>query len=86
METLKPISQWFKKLCERHRAKRRLKRERFLDNLSCESINITEFDGRLYITYRDVPVVRVDDVKIDPVKLVAQARKDYLAWKAKFNV
>ena len=58
---------------------------RYLVNLSCENINVTEFNGRLYISYKEVPIVRVDDLKGKAPDILAQAREDYLAWKEKFN-
>lgn len=62
-----------------------MKRCHYLDNLSCESINVTEFNGRLHISYKGVPIVRVDDLKGKAPEILAQSREDYLAWKAKFN-
>lgn len=32
-----------------------------------------------------VPIVRVDDLKAKAPEILAQAREDYLAWRAKFN-
>lgn len=85
MKIFKSIRQFFKKLREQYHAARHQRRVQQLDNLSCESINVTEFNGRLYIAHNGVPVVRVDDLKVKVPELLAQAREDYLAWKAKFN-
>lgn len=85
MKILQSIRQFFKRLRKQYHAARQQKRVQHLNNLSCESINVTEFNGRLYIAYNGVPIVRVDDLKVKAPELLAQAREDYLAWKAKFN-
>lgn len=85
MNPLKSISKSFRNVRERYHTAKQQKRARRLDNLSCESINVTEFNGRLYIAYSGVPVVRMDDIKVKVPELLAQSREDFLAWKAKFN-
>ena len=85
MKMLKSVRQFLKKLREEYSAAKQQKRVQNLKNLSCESINVMEFNGRLYIAYNGVPVVRVDDIKIKVTDLLAQSREDYLTWKVKFN-
>lgn len=85
MKILQSIRQTWKRLREQYHASRHQKRVRYLDNLSCENINVTEFNGRLYISYKEVPIVRVDDLKGKAPDILAQAREDYLTWKEKFN-
>lgn len=85
MKILQSIRQIWKRLREQYHASRHQKRVRYLDNLSRENINVTEFNGRLYISYKEVPIVRVDDLKGKAPEILAQAREDYLAWKEKFN-
>ena len=85
MKILQSIRQTWKRLREQYHASRHRKRVRYLVNLSCENINVTEFNGRLYISYKEVPIVRVDDLKGKAPDILAQAREDYLAWKEKFN-
>ncbi|MCM1140775.1 MAG: hypothetical protein NC453_19570 [Muribaculum sp.] len=85
MKIFKAIHRWFRKLREDYHESRQQKRSHYLDNLSCESINVMEFDGRVYVSYKGVPVVRVEDLKVKTPELLAQSRADYLAWKAKFN-
>lgn len=85
MKSLKAITQWFRKLREQYHEAQHQKRSRYLDNLSCDAINVIEFNGRLHIAYEGVPIVRVDDLKGKVPELLAQSREDYLAWKAKFN-
>ncbi len=85
MKLTQTIRQWFRKLKENHREYRKLKRAQYLDNLSCEKINVMEFNGRMYVSYNGVPIVRIEDLKVKAPELLAQAREDYLAWKEKFN-
>lgn len=85
MRILSAIHQWFRKMRENYHEAKQQRRVHYLDNLSCESINVMEFDGRVYVSYKGVPVVRVDDMKVKVPELLAQSRADYLAWKAKFN-
>lgn len=85
MNIFKSIYQFFKKLHTQYHTTKQQKRLQLLSNLSCELINVTEFNGRLYISYNNVPMIRVDDLKVKVPELLAQAREDYLAWKAKFN-
>lgn len=85
MKFLKAITQWFRKLREQYHEAQQQKRCRYLDNLSCDNINVIEFNGRLHIAYKGVPIVRVDDLKGKAPEILAQSREDYLEWKAKFN-
>lgn len=85
MKFIEAIGQWFRKVREQYHEERQQKRCHYLDNLSCESINVTEFNGRFHISYKGVPIVRVDDLKGKAPEILAQSREDYLAWKAKFN-
>lgn len=75
----------FLKWKQDYRARQAQKRAIMLDNLSCEDINVMEFNGRLYISHNGVPIVRVEDLKVKAPELLVQAREDYLAWKSKFN-
>lgn len=85
MEFLNFIGRRFDSLKERRRNSKLEKRTRKLDILSCETINVMEFNGRLYVAFDGVPIVRVDDLKVKTPELLAQSREDFLAWKAKFD-
>lgn len=85
MKILQSIRQVWKRFREQYHASKHQKHVQYLDNLSCESINVTEFNGRLHISYKGVPIVRVDDLKGKAPEILAQSREDYLAWKDKFN-
>lgn len=85
MKFINAIRNWLKRINERSKAACQECRSKQLENISCKSINVTEFNGRLYIAYDGVPIVRVDDLKAKAPEILAQAREDYLAWRAKFN-
>lgn len=85
MKFINAIRNWLKRINERSKAACQERRAKQLENISCKCINVTEFNGRLYIAYDGVPVVRVDDLKTKAPELLAQAREDYLAWRAKYN-
>jgi hypothetical protein len=85
MNFLNAIREWLKKYRTQSQEAKQQQQVRDLENLSCENINVTEFNGRLYISYKGVPIVRVDDLKVKAPELLAQSRVDYLAWKEKFN-
>lgn len=86
MKLINAIRNWLKRTNERSKAACQERRAKQLDNLSCRNINVIEFNGRLYVAYSGVPIVRVDDLKVKVPEILAQAREDYLAWKEKFNV
>lgn len=85
MKFINAICNWLKGIKERSYAARQERRTKQLENISCKRINVIEFNGRLYIAHDEVPIVRVDDLKAKAPDILAQAREDYLAWKAKFN-
>ncbi len=85
MKFFNAICNWLKGVNERSQAKCQERQTKRLENISCQSINVAEFNGRLYISHDGVPIVRVDDLKAKAPEILAQAREDYLAWRAKFN-
>lgn len=85
MSLFNNICQWFAQKRENCRKKHEAMREAYNEMNACENINVTEFDGRIYISYDGIPIVRVEDLKVKPTELLAQARVDYLAWKKKQN-
>lgn len=85
MKFFNAICNWLKRIKERSQATCQERRTKQLENISCKSINVIEFNGRLYIAHDGVPIVRVDDLKAKAPEILAQAREDYLAWRAKFN-
>jgi hypothetical protein len=85
MEFFHAIQEWVRKFFAQSQEARQQQQVKDLDNLSCENINVTEFNGRLYIAYKGIPIVRVENLNVEAPELLAQSRADYLAWKAKFN-
>lgn len=86
MKFINAILNWLKRINADMQANKHERRSKQLDNLSCGDINVIEFNGRLYISHKGTPIVRVDDLKVKVPELLAQAREDYLAWKDKFNM
>lgn len=76
---------WLKRIKEQAHEAKQKKREQYLAKTSWEDINVIEFNGRIYISYQDVPIVRVDNLKVEATELLAQAREDYVAWCNKFD-
>lgn len=85
MKFINAIRNWLKRINERSKAVCQERRTKQLKNISCKSINVIEFNGRLYVAHDGVPIVRVDDLKAKAPEILAQAREDYLAWREKFN-
>lgn len=85
MKFIKAICNWLKSVKESSQAKCQERRTKRMENISCKSINVIEFNGRLYIAHDGVPIVRVEDLKAKAPEILAQAREDYLAWDMKFN-
>lgn len=85
MKLVISIRERLKHLQAQYYEARQIKRANMLENLSCENINVMEFNGRLYVSYKGVPIVRVEDLKVKATELLAQSRVDYLNWKEKFK-
>ncbi len=83
MNLFNNICQWVAKKRESIRKNDEAMRVAYNDLTARENINVTEFDGRIYISYDGIPIVRVEDLKIKPTEFLSQARTDYLAWKEK---
>lgn len=79
------IGQWFAKMRENYRQKKEQMRIAHNELSARENINVTEFDGRIYISYDGIPIVRVEDLKVKPTELLVQSRKDYLSWQESTN-
>ena len=61
------------------------KREHELNCLSCDSINVMEYDGKLYISHNGVPIVNADCLSVGITDALVESRKGYLSWKNKFD-
>ncbi len=85
MKIFNAILNWLKQVKEKSKAIKKERQAKELENLSCEQINVIEFNGRLYISYKGVPIVRVDELKAKAPEILAQSREDFLLWKQKFS-
>ena len=80
MDLLERLKKWYKKQKEEAEQDRRL--SMYTD--SCKSFQIMEFNGKLYISHKGVPVVRLEDtVAADPA-ILTRIREDYLVWRNHF--
>lgn len=79
------IKQWWVNECEARKVKNAAKRAAQMERHSCTVINCMEFDGKLYVCHNGTPIIRVDRLNTEVTKAVAEARKDYIAWSAKFD-
>ena len=85
MKLLKQIKQWWSDFVKDREEKQAVKKQKTLERMSCEVVNVMEFDGKLYVSHNGVPVVPVESLSITVEKLLAQSRKSYLAWQTKFG-
>lgn len=85
MEFLENVRGWWRSLISAHSKKSAEKREAEMTRESCSTLQVTEFNGSLYIAYNGAPVVRVDRLNIEPAKLLTEARKDFVAWRKQFG-
>ena len=85
MKLFQTIRDWLKNIVYQYNEQKKVKRRKTLNKLSCADINVIEFNGRLYIAYQGIPVVRTDDLKIKAPELLSQSRVDYLIWKEMFD-
>lgn len=76
--------QWWSDLRTAHKEKKAIARRKTLERMSCETINVTEFDGKLYLSHNDTPIVPVANLNTDVEKVLAISRQGYLAWREKF--
>lgn len=56
-----------------------------LELLSFSEINVVEFNGKLFVSHKGIPVVAVSNLNVGVEKVIADSRKDYIAWKNKFE-
>ena len=82
MSIMSDFAQWWAS----YKVKRKHKKQEELERMSCQTINVIEFDGELWVSYNDVPIVQVGCLNEAVEKVIASSRKGYLAWKIKYNV
>lgn len=85
MKFLEQIKQWWSDFVKAREERQTAKKQKALERMSCEVINVMEFDGKLYVSHNGVPVVPVESLNVTVEKLLSQSRKSYLAWQTKFG-
>lgn len=85
MKLLKQIKQWWSDFVKDREEKQAVKKQKALERMSCEVVNVMEFNGKLYVSYNGVPVVPVENLNVTVEKLLVQSRKSYLDWQTKFG-
>ena len=81
----KAIWEWVTNKVAAQKEKKARRKQKILECVCYEAINITEFNGKIYIAHNGVPIVPASSLNIEPEKAVAAFRKDYLSWKSKFG-
>lgn len=76
----------FSQLWAAYKAKRKRSNQEAMERLVSQVINVTEFDGSLWIAYNDTPIVQVKNLSTTIEETIADSRKNYLAWKIKYNI
>lgn len=85
MKLLKQIKQWWSDFVKDREEKQTVKKQKTLERMSCEVVNVMEFNGKLYVSYNGAPVVPVENLNVTVEKLLVQSRKSYLDWQTKFG-
>lgn len=77
--------EWLSEKKTAHKEKKARIKQEAMDCMSCKVINVIEFDGKLYVSHNGVPIIPVESLNSDVEKVVAESRKSYLTWRAKFD-
>lgn len=92
MNVFKAIKTWWDELTADYHQSAVERREIALEKESCASIQVMEFNGKLYIAYNDMPIVRVERLKemeatstTTIANVLTESRKDLILWQKKFN-
>lgn len=85
MKLLSQIKQWWSDFAKEREEIQAAKKQKALEHMSCEVVNVMEFNGKLYVSYNGAPVVPVENLNVTVEKLLVQSRKSYLDWQTKFG-
>lgn len=85
MELIQSIRQWWSEQKKSRQIMRAAKVQSRREQMSCEIINVMEFNGKLYVSHNGAPIVPIDNLNVEISTILAQSRRDYLAWIEKFN-
>lgn len=78
---LERIKQVFSTWQSGRTARRRAHYAAVLDATARESVQVMEFQGRLYVSVSGVPLFDIDDVKGSLTDAITKARTNYKRWK-----
>lgn len=78
---LEKIKRSVQKWCKERTARIESKRQTALDVEAWETVQVMEFNGRLYVSVNDIPMFDIDDVRGSLSDAVARARQNYKDWK-----
>lgn len=80
----KTLLEWFKQCCERSRQANEAKRNTLLEAEAYNVLQVREFDGKLFVCYRDVPVIEQAQLDCPIEAAVRTARavyREYFKYK-----
>lgn len=77
--------QWLSEKRLAHKEKKARAKQEMMERKSYSVINVVEFNGKLFVSHNGIPIVAVSNLSTDVEKVVANSRKDYLAWENKFG-
>lgn len=72
MKIIQFIQQWWLKLKSKRKAKKEAEHANHLKMISCTSINVMEFSGKLYVSYNGVPIVNVERLNINCSRFIGR--------------
>lgn len=78
----KTISSWL----ERQRNRSKAKKEALLQVRAKEVIQVREFDGSVYLSYLNTPVIKVENIKTTIADTLSAARDAYVKYRKGENV
>lgn len=86
MKAIQRISECYRRIVERSRQRAQAKRIALLSVEAESVLQVREFNGKLYICYRDVPLIQQSGL-IDPIETaVRYARIAYLQYYKDKNI
>ena len=85
MEIMKAISQALKKVIAKVREESEASEERHLRKEANRRIQVREFDGELYVSIDNLPIIATAGGKADMVKTVSMVRDIYIRYKQTKN-
>lgn len=86
MSVISNIKEWFEHVSSQAKVKKILKRKKLMENECCRNFQIMEFEGKIYICYENIPVVRIEDLKKSPTEILEQSREDFVKFQNKFGM